>query len=371
MAELHLHGGRAVTAAVLAALSGMKGLRPAEPGEFTRRAFLNGKLDLTATEGLADLIAAETEAQRKQAFRALSGEFGRLVDSWRDRLLKALAYAEAAIDFAEDDPAVAEGGWRKIPGEVGREIAQAMADNRRGERLRDGVMIAILGPPNAGKSSLLNKLAGREAAIVSAQAGTTRDVIEVHLDLGGYPVILADTAGLRETADEVESEGVRRALARAEAANIKLLLIEPDGKIDSESKRIIDRNTVLVASKSDLSRDPTKFVQDLKALAGSTPRAVVAVSAKTDAGIPELLKVLETAVSENLGAAGEAPAITRARHRQSLEECREALARFETAEGELAAEDLRLAVRSLGRVTGRVEVEDLLDVIFRDFCIGK
>jgi tRNA modification GTPase len=349
----------------------MKGLRPAEPGEFTRRAFLNGKLDLTATEGLADLIAAETEAQRKQAFRALSGEFGRLVDSWRDRLLKALAYAEAAIDFAEDDPAVAEGGWRKIPGEVAREITQAMADNRRGERLRDGVMIAILGPPNAGKSSLLNKLAGREAAIVSAQAGTTRDVIEVHLDLGGYPVVLADTAGLRKTADEVESEGVRRALARAEAADLKLLLIESDGKIDSESKRIIDRNTVLVASKSDLSNDPTKFVQDLKTLAGATPRAVVAVSAKTDAGIPELLKVLEAAVSENLGTAGEAPAITRARHRQSLEECREALARFEAAEGELAAEDLRIAVRSLGRITGRVEVDDLLDVIFRDFCIGK
>lgn len=369
MAELHLHGGRAVVAAVIAVLSRLPDFRPAEPGEFTRRAFHNGKLDLTAAEGIADLVAAETEAQRRQAMRQLEGAFGKLLESWRERLVKSLAYAEATIDFAEDDPAVKTGAWRSEVAQVAAEIARHLDDERRGERLRDGFEVAILGPPNAGKSSLLNKLAGREAAIVGAQSGTTRDVIEVHLDLGGLPIILADTAGLRKSRDEVESEGVRRALARAEAADLKLAVIDAasTGKIDSETKRIIDAQTVVVANKRDLL--PAGDVR-LRAILAMAPRGV-AVSAKTGEGIAELLALIEAAARELFGGSGAAP-ITRARHRTLLQECVAALERFEAAkESELAAEDLRLATRALGRIIGRVEVDDILDVIFRDFCIGK
>ena len=294
MAELHLHGGRAVVAAVVAVLSKIPDVRPAEPGEFSRRAFHNGKFDLTAAEGIADLVEAETEAQRRQAMRQLEGAFGKLVESWRERLVKALAYAEAAIDFAEDDPAVTKGDWRGEVAAVAEEIRRHLDDERRGERLRDGFEVAILGPPNAGKSSLLNKLAGREAAIVSRQAGTTRDVIEVHLDLGGLPVVLADTAGLRESTDEVESEGVRRALARAEAADLKLAVIDASSgaKIDSETKRIIDARTIVVASKRDLLADGGGYLEKILALAARS----LAVSAKSGDGIAELLAVIDFAV---------------------------------------------------------------------------
>jgi len=375
MVELHLHGGRAVVAGIVAALGRMQGLRAAEPGEFTRRAFDNGKFDLTEVEAMADLIDSETQSQRRQALRQLSGEFGRLVESWRARLLKALAYAEAGIDFAEDDPAVAAGDWRDDVPAVGREIAQVLADGQRGERLRDGLMVAILGPPNAGKSSLLNRLAGREAAIVAASAGTTRDVIEVHLDLGGYPVILADTAGLREAGDEIETEGVRRALARAGEADLKLAVVDAQaaGEIDSATKRIIDAATILVANKRDLVADAPEALRGLEAALGTAPRAAVSVSAKTGEGIAELLALVERVAATALMDAGGEPAlITRARHRGALEECLAALSRFEKAgEAELGAEDLRLAAHSLGRITGRVDVEDILDVIFREFCIGK
>ena len=373
VAELHLHGGRAVAAGVLAALGRMKGFRQAEPGEFAKRAFLNGKLDLTATEAIADLIDAETEAQRRQALRQLGGDFGRLLDGWREGLLKALSYAEAGIDFAEDDPAVTGGAWRRQVSEIAGEIARHLDDKRRGERLRAGFTIAILGPPNAGKSSLLNRLAGREAAIVSTHAGTTRDVIEVHLDLGGYPVILADTAGIREAGDEVESEGVRRALTQAQQADLKLVVVDAAefGRIDSLTKRIIGPDSVVVANKRDLVPDAAQIVSDLNSLFPA--RAVVAVSAKTGEGMPELLDLLQTAARDSFMVnAGEAPVITRARHRAALEECLAALGRFEAAgQAELAAEDLRLAARALGRITGRVDVDDILDVIFRDFCIGK
>ena len=369
MAELHLHGGRAVAAAIVAAISKMPDFRPAEPGEFSRRAFHNGKFDLTAAEGIADLIEAETEAQRRQAMRQLEGAFGKLVESWRERLVKALAYVEAAIDFAEDDPAVAKGEWRREIAAVAEGIGEHLDDQHRGERLRDGFEVAILGPPNAGKSSLLNKLAGREAAIVSRQAGTTRDIIEVHLDLGGLPVILADTAGLRESKDEVESEGVRRALVRAEAADLKLAVIDAssDAQIDSETKRIIDARSIVVANKRDLLADGDGHLENILALA---PRSL-AVSAKSGEGIAELLAAIEEAARESIGGFGAAP-ITRIRHRVLLQECAAALDRFENAKpSELAAEDLRLATRALGRITGRVDVDDILDVIFRDFCIGK
>lgn len=366
VAEFHLHGGRAVVAAVLAALGGLPGLRPAEPGEFTRRAYENGKMDLTAAEGLADLVAADTSAQRRQAIRQMRGELGAVYEGWRRRLLAGLAHLEAAIDFADEDlPAGLIDGVRREAEGLRREIAAHLADGRRGERLRDGVHVAIVGPPNAGKSSLLNLLARRDVAIVAETAGTTRDVIEVHLDLGGYPVIVADTAGLREGGDAIESEGVRRATARAAEADLKLAVFDATRwpEADGRAAALVDRDSVVVVNKADLaSPAPPLSVNGIEALA---------VSVKTGAGIEALLGRLAGAVAERCPAAG-APAMTRVRHRRALEDCLAGLERFLTvAEAELAAEDLRLAARSLGRITGRVDVEDVLDVIFRDFCIGK
>lgn len=360
--ELHLHGGRASIAAALDLLSGLPGLRLAEPGEFTRRAFEHGKLDLTAAEGLADLIDAETEAQRRQARRQLDGELGRLYEDWRARLMRGLAHLEAEIDFVDEDlPDDATAGLRREIPLIINEIEAHLADRHRGERLREGVSIAIVGAPNVGKSSLLNALARREAAIVASRAGTTRDVIEVHLDLGGYPVILADTAGLRESDDEIEAEGIRRARARAAAADLKLVLSDASApNLDEQALGMIDETAIIVRSKADLS-PPS---------AGDSGSAI-AVSAKTGMGIPALLKRLESEVAQRFDVSG-APAITRARHRSALQDCRVNLVRAAAAsQPELMAEDLRLATRALGRITGRVDVEDVLDVIFKDFCIGK
>jgi tRNA modification GTPase len=363
VAELQVHGSRAVIAALLEALGSLPGLRLAEPGEFTRRAFENGKLDLTQAEAIADLVAAETAAQRRQALRQLKGALGATYEAWRGDLLHALAHLEAAIDFPDEDlPPGLEEEVRASAARLAAEIAAHLADNRRGERLRDGVSIAILGPPNAGKSSLLNALARRDAAITSAVAGTTRDVIEVHLDLGGYPAILADTAGLRETADPVESEGVRRARARGEAADLKLLVFAAD---ELETVRDVaawhDADAVLVAAKIDLVGSDARAAL----VAGATPVSVV-----TGEGMDALLARLEREVAARL--TGEGAALTRARHRAALEETLAALGRVATASApELAAEDLRLATRALGRITGRVDVEDVLDIIFREFCIGK
>jgi tRNA modification GTPase len=361
--ELHLHGGRASIAASLDLLARLPGARLAEPGEFTRRAFEHGKLDLTAAEGLADLVDAETEAQRRQARRQLDGDLGCLYEDWRARLLRGLAHLEAEIDFVEDDlPADVTAGLRRDVANLINEIDAHLADRNRGERLREGVSIAIVGAPNVGKSSLLNALARREAAIVASRAGTTRDVIEVHLDLGGYPVILADTAGLRESDDEIEAEGIRRARARAATADLKLVLCDasaPD--LDKQALGMIDETSILVRNKADLA----------PVLASGDPHPAISVSAKTGAGIPALLKRLETEVAQRFDVSG-APAITRARHREALQACRESLVRAESApQPELMAEDLRLATRALGRITGRVSVEDVLDIIFKDFCIGK
>jgi tRNA modification GTPase len=367
MAELQLHGGPAVVAAAVDALAALDGLRPAEPGEFTRRAFHNGKLDLAEVEGLADLIAAETEAQRRQALRQMEGALSGLIQSWRDRLTANLAHLEAVIDFPDEGlPAETEAAIASDILGLENDIAQYLDDNRRGERLRAGFRrgerlragfrIAILGPPNVGKSSLLNAIARRDAAIVAETAGTTRDVIEVHLDLGGYPVTLLDTAGLRDAGeapeDPVEQEGVRRALDRAwpPAASQALELVESD--------------SLVVVNKVDLGRAAVPVELD--------GQLVLAVSAKSGEGLSSLLERLEAEVAGRLGQGGAAPSVTRARHRLALDECREALGRAKDAElPELAAEDLRLALRTLGRITGKVDVEDLLDVIFRDFCIGK
>ena len=361
VAELHLHGSRAVLAAVMQALARL-GLRLAEPGEFTRRAFLNGKLDLLQAEAIADLAAAETEAQRRQAMRQLGGELGDVYRGWRDRLTRILAHLEAAIDFPDEDlpPEIEDRILGETEGLVA-EIERHLADGHRGERLRDGIDVAILGPPNAGKSSLLNRIARRDVAITSPVPGTTRDVIEVAIDLGGYPVVLADTAGLRDSADAIEQEGKRRAVQRAEQAEIRLFVFDIAHPADAAGASAWPgADTILVANKIDLARAADT---DL------SPPALP-VSALTGEGIDRLLTLLGERVAQTYRI--EAPVLTRARHRQALEEATASLQRsFFATLPELRAEDLRLALRSLGRITGAVDVEDLLDVIFRDFCIGK
>ncbi len=365
VAELHVHGGRAGVDAVTEALAGLPGLRLAEPGEFTRRAFERGKMDLTAAEGVADLVAAETAAQRRQALRQMAGELGALYDGWRARLVRLLAHGEAAIDFADEDvPETATADAAAEAGELIAAIAAHLDDGRRGERLRDGVRIAILGAPNVGKSSLLNRLARRDAAIVSPVAGATRDVIEVALDLAGYPVTVADTAGLRPGGGEIEREGVRRAYAQAAEADLRIVMFAADAPAsDAASAALLadDADAVPVVNKIDLAPGPA-------ALAGRAPQRI---SARTGAGIGPLLEEIGRLAARRFDPAG-APALTRARHRAALEACLEALRRARTAPlPELAAEDYRLAARALGRITGRVDVEELLDVVFRDFCIGK
>jgi tRNA modification GTPase len=371
MVELQLHGGPAVVAAAVDALAALDGLRPAEPGEFTRRAFHNGKLDLAEVEGLADLIAAETEAQRRQALRQMEGALSELIQSWHGRLTACLAHLEAVIDFPDEGlPAETEAAISRDMEGLANDLARHLDDNRRGERLRDGFRIAILGGPNVGKSSLLNAIARRDAAIVSETAGTTRDVIEVHLDLGGYPVTLLDTAGLREAsqgpADPVEREGMRRALDRAAEADLRLVVFEQPAwpPAESQALALVESDSLVVVNKVDLGQEAAPV--------NLHGRPVLPVSAKSGAGLSSLLTCLEAEVAGRLGQGAAAPSVTRARHRLALEDCRGALRRATGAElPELAAEDLRLALRALGRITGKVDVEDLLDVIFRDFCIGK
>lgn len=370
MAELHLHGGRAVVVAALDAIAGLGFCRLAEPGEFTRRAFENGKLDLTEAEGIADLVAAETDQQRRLALQQMDGALHRLYEGWRGAGLRTLAYLEAAIDFPDEElPAGIADDVRQGIVQLQTEIAAHLGD-RRGERLRDGVSIAIVGPPNAGKSSLLNLLARRDAAIVSETAGTTRDIIEVHLDLGGWPVVLADTAGLRDSSDAIEQEGVRRAKARAAAADLRVLVLDASCDWPKQMQALTtatDRWTpgrdIVVVNKIDLA--PVVDAEDF-----------FPVAARTGAGLPRLLARLEEAAGALMQDDGRhdggVPPLTRARHREALGECQASLGRALVApEVALAAEDLRLAVRALGRITGIVRIDELLDVIFRDFCIGK
>jgi len=367
--ELHVHGGNAVINAILEVLSIMPGFRPAEPGEFSRRAFENGKMDLTAAEGLADLIEAETEAQRKQAQRQSRGELGRLYDSWRENLIKARALSEANIDFSDEDiPDDLTEEAMQITAQTLEEIIIHLNDSHRGERLRAGLNLAIIGPPNAGKSCLLNRLAKRDVAIVSDIAGTTRDVIDVHLDLGGFPIVAADTAGLREAEDSIETEGIRRARERAEDADIKLAIfdagdVQAAAALDPLTLELIDSNTLVIFNKCD---EPHSILPDQV-----KNRPAMVLSAKTGEGLDTLLRALQ-AMASKLLAGDSGPSLTRYRYRDALNDCRHSLERAIVAEEvELMGEDLRLAARSLGRITGRIDVEDLLDVIFSKFCIGK
>lgn len=461
VAELQAHGGRAVIAAILDALARVEGLRMAEPGEFTRRGFENGKLDLTAVEGLADLVSAETEGQRRQAFRQMKGLLGNRAEAWRQSLIKALALVEARIDFSDeaDVPEDLVTPSLTIARELRDEIAAALADGHRGERLREGLVVAIAGPPNAGKSTLLNRIAKREAAIVSPYAGTTRDVIEVHLDLGGLPVTLLDTAGIRETEDPVELEGVRRARERAAGADLVLWVvdasagpqpgppagamadstailaqgvapgssavsaIEPNAggrltpvspgptvwevrnkidlinqgdsrseqefeSIDSSEQRIQTNKPLRnIANKGLIHKSEQKLRtnrplknMDNKGLNDNSELEFIKndwefnISATSGEGFDPLLDRLRHHAEAYLAGAEQA-LVTRARHRRALEDTRDALERALdgalAGQEDLQAEELRTAATALGRLTGRVDVEDILDVIFRDFCIGK
>jgi len=377
--EYHLHGGTAVVDAFLSALRQQPHHRLAEPGEFTRRAFENGKIDLTEAEAVGDLINAETEAQRLQALSQMDGALSTLYNGWREELVKALAYVEAVIDFPDEDVPDSETA-KALPAiqKIAGSIAAHLNDNHRGERLRGGIHVAIIGAPNAGKSSLVNALAKRDVAIVSPMAGTTRDVIEVYLDLAGYPVILADTAGLRPDQisnkghDSIESEGIRRALQRAKDADIRVLVFDgAQSTLDAHTLNLIDANSIVVLNKSDdpSYRHPREGGGPDARLRGHD---MLEVSVITQKNLDQFLSALTDKVKSLYAVSRETPSLTRARHRAALEDCLDHLKLSQTQTlPELMAEDLRLSTRALGRITGRVDVEDLLDVIFRDFCIGK
>ncbi|XP_024861127.1 tRNA modification GTPase GTPBP3, mitochondrial isoform X2 [Kryptolebias marmoratus] len=392
--EFHIHGGPAVTTAVLQALGSVPGMRPAEAGEFTRRAFQAGKLDLTEVEGLGDLIHAETEAQRRQALRQMSGELGRLYQDWSHKLKRCLAHVEAFIDFSEDE-LIEDGVLERVDRSVcdlQAEVKQHLKDERRGERLRCGVQVVIAGATNAGKSSLLNTLCQRPAAIVSPIAGTTRDVVETALDIGGFPVLLSDTAGLRDSSDLVEQEGVRRARERVHQADLTLLVVDST-RLPSDVQQAADflsdhlrtvlpslkqpetEKCLLVLNKTDLlpEAQTQKLQQELRRVSGLP--AVCLISCQTNEGLKDFLTVLQSSVKTLCGdPLCGAPTLTQARHRAHLQQCAAALAqyqRYRDADLALAAEGVRLALTSLGRITGRVGAEEILDIIFKDFCIGK
>jgi tRNA modification GTPase len=361
--ELHIHGGRAVVASVIDAVLAVAGVRLAEPGEFAFRAFENGKLDLTEIEGLADLINAETEAQRRQALVQAEGGLRSLYERWREELLRAQGLVEAALDFADEGDVATD-----VAVQADAIVADLLAGLVRhledccGERLRDGFRVVIAGPPNAGKSSLLNALARRDVAIVSEEAGTTRDVIEVHLDLGGLPVIVTDTAGLREAEGAVEAEGIARALARAEGANLVLWLVDATAPQWTPPPSLCAAGAQLVPILNKIDLVPSLTVAE-----------GLGVSAKTGAGLERLIELVSGHAEEGLSVGEGSAVVTRARHRVELEGAAEALQRFRAASAapELKAEDLRIAAHHLGRLTGRIDVEEVLGQIFAEFCIGK
>ncbi len=365
MCELHLHGGRAVLTAAFAALSAIPGCRPATAGEFAQRAFENGKLDLTAAEGIIDLIDADTDAQRRQALRQASGELAQLYESWRQGLINARALMESAIDFS-DEADVSESAEKQALADAARltaEIGNHLKDGRRGEIVREGYRIVLAGPPNVGKSSLMNALARRDVAIVSEEPGTTRDVLEVRLDLDGYMAIVADTAGLREAAGAIEQEGIRRALRRAEDADLVLWIMDATAiasDIPAELKGE-ERLVLRILNKIDADGAHRDAPSDHS------------ISARTGAGISELVAKLGQIVCGAAQGHGE-PAITQLRHREQIAACLEALNAATTSATlgpELAAEQLRLAADALGRIVGRIDPEDVLDQVFARFCIGK
>ncbi|HIO51583.1 MAG TPA: tRNA uridine-5-carboxymethylaminomethyl(34) synthesis GTPase MnmE [Pelagibacteraceae bacterium] len=368
LAEFHVHGSRAVINAMHSAISKIKNCRLAEPGEFTKRAFQNGKINLLKAESIADLISSETEIQRKQALKIMSGKSADKFNSWREKLLKILSHVEAKIDFPD------EGLPKKIITEVQKtsntvltEIKKTLDDQNVGERIREGFKIAIIGPPNSGKSSLLNYLSKRDVAIVSEIAGTTRDVIETHLNLDGYPVIVSDTAGIRSSKNEIEKKGIKIALKRAGDADLRLVIVSAKNvDFTGVLKGLLTKNAILVVNKSDLIKGKlnSKFKKYENVL----------ISIKKDSNLNKLITKIKSKLKNKFTTA-EDILITRERHRQNLKNCAQHLEKFQKKKSaqdfDKAAEDLRLATRHLGMIVGKVDVEELLGSIFNDFCIGK
>lgn len=365
--EFQTHGSRAVINEIIEQLSHLANFRLAEPGEFSKRAFNNGKMDLTQADGLADLIDAETKAQKRQALRQMQGELEQLYEGWRSQLIETQAFFEAYIDFPEEDiPANILGQVEGKIDNLKSAIRTHLDDKRRGEKLRDGLHAVIIGSPNAGKSSLLNHLARRDVAIVSNIAGTTRDTIEVQMDVGGYPFTLVDTAGLRESEDIIESEGIRRAREHAANADLTIALFDatalPD--IDKETTTLLNDDSIVCITKSDLT-------DDINIPEALTPYSPIAISTTAKTGTDTLIDLLGKRASDFF-AESENPAITQARYRDALIKSLDALERLSIhTELELTAEDLRLAAQHIGRITGRIDVEDILDSLFSNFCIGK
>ena len=368
MAEFHVHGSKAVIEAINLCLSKIEGCRLAEPGEFTKIAFQNGKINLLKAESISDLISSETEIQRKQAIKIMSGKSSDKFNSLRERLLKILSNIEAKIDFPDED--LPDNILKNIHSEtksIKNEIDKILNDQKVGERIREGFKIAIIGPTNAGKSSLLNYLSKRDIAIVSEIAGTTRDVIEAHLNLNGYPVVISDTAGIRESKDEIEKKGIKLALERAEKADLNLIVIEPKSVDFSHFlKKFRPRNSILVINKMELGID--NITEEIK------NHETVLISIKKEKNLDKLINLIKENL-KNKFILQDDIYITRQRHRTNLEKCVEHLTNFEEKKSledfDKAAEDLRLATRYLGTIVGKVDVEEILGSIFNDFCIGK
>ncbi len=368
LAEFHVHGSRAVIKAMHLAISKIKNCRLAEPGEFTKRAFQNGRINLLKAESISDLISSETEIQRKQALKIMTGKSSNKFNSWREKLLKILTHVEAKIDFPEEDlPKNIIKEIQKTSSHVSKEIKKTLNDQKVGERIREGFKIAILGPPNSGKSSLLNYLSKRDVAIVSETAGTTRDVIETHLNLDGYPVIVSDTAGIRNSKNEIEKKGIKIALKRAEDADLKLVIVSVKSvDFTSVLKKLLTKNAILVVNKSDLVKGKlnTKYKKYEHVL----------ISIKKNLNLNKLITKIKSKLKSKFTTT-ENILITRERHRQNLINCVHHLEKFQKKKSvqdfDKAAEDLRLATRHLGMIVGKVDVEELLGSIFNDFCIGK
>jgi tRNA modification GTPase len=368
MAEFHIHGSKAVIEALHHSISKVENCRLAEAGEFTKLAFQNGKINLLKAESIADLISAETEIQRQQAIKIMNGKSADKFNSLREKLLKILSHVEAKIDFPDEDlPEDILKNIKKISNEVILNIEKILDDQKVGERIREGFKIAIIGPTNAGKSSLLNHLSNRDAAIVSEIAGTTRDVIETHLNIDGYPVVVSDTAGIRDSKNEIEKKGIKLALDKAENADLKLIVIDAKS-IDFKGvlEKLMDENAILVVNKSDLLKEDLSY--EIKNFEH------VLISVKNNLNVEDLIFKIKNKL-KNKFIKSEDILITRERHRQHLEQCLNYLKNFEEKNAaedfDKAAEDLRLATRHLGMIVGKVDVEEILSSIFNDFCIGK
>jgi len=368
MAEFHVHGSKAVIDALHSSISQIENCRLAEPGEFTKLAFQNGKINLLKAESIADLISAETEIQRQQAIKIMNGKSSEIFNDLREKLLKILSNVEAKIDFPDEDlPVDVLKNIKKISNEVILSIKKILNDQKVGERIREGFKIAIIGPTNAGKSSLLNHLSKRDVAIVSEIAGTTRDVIETHLNIDGYPVVVSDTAGIRDSKNEIEKKGIKLALDKAENADLKLIIVDAKS-IDFKGvlRKLMDENAILVVNKSDLlKKDLSSEIKNFEH---------VLISVKNNLNIEKLILKIKDKL-KNKFITNEDILITRERHRQHLEQSLNYLKNFEekneAEDFDKAAEDLRLATRHLGMIVGKVDVEEILGSIFNDFCIGK